>query len=363
MINNGEILIYMDDILIASASIKENLKTLSEVLVTLKKYQLELNLSKCLFLKREMEYLGYLVSCNGITMSSRHIKAILDFPYPKNIRELQSFLGLTGYFRRFIENYALKAKPLYELLKKNVEFKVNEECTKSFNLLKKELTSSPILCIYNSAAETELHTDASNQGFGAILLQRQKFGCVAPIAYYSKATSDVEKKYHSFELETLAIVKAIERFHVYLQGISFKVVTDCNSLALAMKKVNINPRIARWTLALQNYRFELVHRSSDKMKHVDCLSRNIVTINVITAEDELMYKQLTDVKLKELAENVELRGSKYFTIINGLLFRNYKDKNLFVIPESMVNSVIRMSHDDMGHVGVEKTMHGILSHY
>jgi len=296
-------------------------------------------------------------------MSSRHIKAILDFPYPKNIREVQGFLGLTGYFRRFIENYALKAKPLHELTKKNVEFKWNDECVKSFNLLKKELTSSPILCIYNSAAETELHTDASNQGFGAILLQRQKSGCMAPIAYFSKATSDVEKTYHSFELETLAIVKAIERFHVYLQGISFKVVTDCNSLALAMKKVNINPRIARWTLALQNYRFELVHRSSDKMKHVDCLSRNIVTINVITAEDELMYKQLTDVKLKELAENVELRGSKYFTIIDGLLFRNYKDKNLFVVPESMVNSVIRMNHDDMGHVGVEKTMHGILSHY
>jgi len=193
MINNGEILIYMDDILIASATIEENLKTLSKVLVTLKNYQLELNLSKCLFLKGEMEYLGYLVSCNGITMSSRHIKAILDFPYPKNIRELQGFLGLTGYFRRFIENYALKAKPFHELTKKNVEFKLNEECIKSFKLLKKELTSSPILCIYNSAAETELHTDASNQGFGTILLQRQKSGCMAPIAYFSKATSDVEK--------------------------------------------------------------------------------------------------------------------------------------------------------------------------
>lgn len=89
-------------------------------------------------------------------------------------------------------------------------------------MLKRELTSSPVLHIYNPTADTELHTDASTQGFGAILLQKQKSGVTAPIAYFSKTTNDAEKNYHSFELETLAIVKAIERFHVYLQGISFK---------------------------------------------------------------------------------------------------------------------------------------------
>jgi len=208
-----------------------------------------------------------------------------------------------------------------------------------------------------------LHTDASSRDFGAILLQKQKSGCLAPVAYFSRATSDVKKMYHSFELVTLAIERAIERFHVYLQGIFFKIVTDCNFLALAMKKVNINPRIARWTLALQNYHFELVHRPSERMKHVDCLSRNVTSINFITAKDELMYKQLTDTKLKELAESVELRGNKYFTLIDGLLFRNCKEKTLYVVPESMINSVIRLNHDDMGHVGVEKTIYSILSHY
>ncbi|CAL1689693.1 unnamed protein product [Lasius platythorax] len=234
---------------------------------------------------------------------------------------------------------------------------------KSFKLLKKELSSPPLLHIYNPKAETELHTDASSLGYGAILLQKQKNGILAPIAYFSKATSETEKHFHSYELETLAIVKAVERFHVYLQGINFKIVTDCNSLVLAFKKININPRIARWSLMLQNYHFEIVHRSGDKMRHVDCLSRNIMLINALSVEDELLYKQLMDTKLKEIAENIELKGDKHFTLINGLVFRLYKEKPLFVVPENMINNIIRIHHDEMGHVGVEKTIYGILSHY
>ncbi|NEV49188.1 hypothetical protein EUZ93_01530 [Wolbachia pipientis] len=353
----------MDDILIATSTINENLEILKETLTVLKRYQLELNWTKCLFLKIEVEYLGYLVSEKGITMNRRHIQAISEFPQPRNLRELRGFLGLTSYFRKFIKDYALKALPLQALTRKGVKFEFNNEHIESFKLLKKELISPPVLNVYNPTAETELHTDASSHGFGAILLQRRESGQMAPIAYFSKTTSNAEKSYHSFELETLAIVKAIERFHVYLQGMAFRVITDCNALTLAMKKININPRIARWTLALQNYKFELVHRSSEKMKHVDCLSRNVMTVNAITAEDELMYKQLSDIKLKELTENIELRGSKHFTIINGLLFRNYKDRNLFVIPESMINNIIKMNHDDLGHVGAEKTIYSILNHY
>lgn len=186
---------------------------------------------------------------------------------------------------------------------------------------------------------------------------------MAPIAYFSKATSSAERNYHSFELETLAIVKAVERFHVYLQGIVFRVVTDCNSLVLAMRKININPKIARWTLFLQNYRFELIHRSSEKMTHVDCLSWSVFAINLHNLEDELMYRQLSDPKLKEIAEEVELKGSKLFSVVNGLLFRAYKERSLFVVPDAMINNIIRIYHDDLEHVGCDKTLHGILGHY
>lgn len=306
LLRQNKIILYIDDILVATKTIDENLSILREVLIILKKYGLKLNLAKCSFIKREIEFLGYLVSDGGITINKRHTKAISDFEYPKNLKQLQGFLGLTNYFRRFIKDYAPKAKPLHELTKKDIAFVFGEGQKQAFDLLKREMISYPVLRIYNPAAETELHTDASNQGFGAILLQKQESGNMGPIAYFSKATNDTEKKYHSFELETLAIAKALERFHVYLHGIPFRIVTDCNALALAMKKININPRIAR-TLAFQDYRFELVHRAAEKMNHVDFLNRNVVTINAITAEDEVMYKQLTDPKLRKIADRVELK--------------------------------------------------------
>lgn len=137
------------------------------------------------------------------------------------------------------------------------------------------------------------------------------------------------------------IVKAIERFHVYLHGIKFKIVTDCNSLVMAMKKININPRIARWSLVMQNYQFELSHRSASKIIHVDCLSRNVMVVESMSFEDELLYKQLSDPKLKTLASELEITDNKNFTLINGLVFRNYRDKQLFVIPETMIDNVIR----------------------
>lgn len=362
-IRSGKILVYIDDILIPTVTIRENLNILKEVLIRLKEYGLELNLAKCTFLRKEIEYLGYLISEEGISMCKRHVQAILEFPQPRNVKEIRSFLGLTNYFRKFVKDYSIKTRSLQALVKKDKEFIFNESCIKEFEQLKMELTSPPILCIYNPIAETELHTDASSHGFGAILLQKKLDGNMAPIGYFSKATTDVEKNYHSYELETLAIVRAVERFHVYLQGINFRIVTDCNSLVLAMKKININPRIARWSFVLQNYKFELIHRASSKMGHVDCLSRNIMVINALTAEDEIMYKQLADPKIKEIAEDLETKDHKYFALIEGLVFRKYQDKHLFVVPENMVYSVIRIYHDDMGHVGIDKTIHGIVGHY
>lgn len=164
-------------------------------------------------------------------------------------------------------------------------------------------------------------------------------------------------------VETLTIVKAVERFHIYLQDVKFRVVTDCNSLVLGMKKININPRIARWSLFLQNYKCELIHRASNKMAHVDCLRSSIMVVNLISIEDEIMYKQLADPILKELAKELEAKDHKYFALIDGLVFRKYHDKHLFVVPEKMINSIIKVYHNDMGHVGIDKTMHGIMGHY
>lgn len=193
---------YMDDMVIATRSIEENLNNLKKVLIVLKQHGFELNLANSQFLKFKIEYLGYIVSQERITMSDRHKQAISDFPILKTVRHLQGSFGLTNYFRRFIRGYAKIAQQLHKLTKKSVNFVFDEEYRQSFQTLKKELTSYLVLRLYNPAAETELYTDTSESGFGAILLQKQADGKLAPIAYFSKATSDVERKYHSYELET-----------------------------------------------------------------------------------------------------------------------------------------------------------------
>lgn len=224
------------------------------------------------FLRKRVEYLGYVISENDITLSSHHTEAIQKFPQPNNVHEVQRFLGLTNYFRKFIKGYAEIARPLYNLLKKLSNFNFDSSCTKSFESLKKELIAYPVLRLYNSKAETELYTDASSQGIAGILMQKQNTGIWAPMTYFSQTTNQSETKYHSFELEMLAIIRTVERFHTYLYDLEFTVITDCNALVYAINKTNLNPRIARWILALQNYKFKVAHRPGKRTAHVDAIA-------------------------------------------------------------------------------------------
>lgn len=156
----------------------------------------------------------------------------------------------------------------------------------------------------------------------------------------------------------LAIVRAIERFHIYLYGVNFTVVTDCNALVYAVNKANLNPRIARWTLALQNYTFKLEHRPGKRMAHVDALSRQVNYLETFPIERELEFRQLQDAKLKEIANELEYNDSEKFELIQGLVYRKGADRPRFVVPDAMLNNIIRIHHDQMAHCGLEKTNQG-----
>jgi len=135
------------------------------------------------------------------------------------------------------------------------------------------LGAQPLLAIYDPKASIELHCDASSHGYGAILLQKQDDNNFHPIFYYSHRTTKTESRYHSYELGMLAIINAIKRFHIYLLGIHFNIVTDCSSVTLTLQRKDINPRIARWAIFLQNYSYDIEHRPGSRMQHVDALSR------------------------------------------------------------------------------------------
>lgn len=177
-----------------------------------------------------------------------------------------------------------------------------------------------------------------------------------PVLYFSKRTTDSESRYHSYELGMMAIVYALERFRVYLQGMSFTIVTDCNAIKMALSKKDINPRISRWVLLLQNYDYKVEHRPGERMQHVDALSRNMLVIEPLSFDQILVYKQLQDSVIRSLRHNLESSENKNFELRNGVVYRKHRNIVLFYVPELMVRNVIQTFHDDVGHVGLEKTM-------
>lgn len=264
---------------------------------------------------------------------------------------------MCSYFRKFVKDFSIIASPLYELLRKGATFKFNQEQLDAFETLKKKLIESPVLSIYNPKDPTELHYDASSRGFGAILLQRKADNCLHPIFYFSKRATEVESRYHSYELETLAIIYALKRFRIYLQGISFKIVTDCNALVMTLKKKEINPRIARSALELQNYDYSTEHRPGKKMLHVDALSRvnNILVIENNSFEFNLAICQAQDPKIEKLKTQLEREQDGTYEMRNGLIYRKKRDKVLFYVPSAMEQDLLHKYHNDFGHFGVDKT--------
>lgn len=228
------------------------------------------------FFEERVDHLGFTVSAHRFELGKEKIICVANFPEPTDLKGLKSCLGLTGYFRRFVKGFAIIARPLSDLLKKNNGFKLREEQINAFRTSKFCLLNKPILAAYNPHARTEVHTDACKIGFGACLLQEQNDEKLHPVSYYSRKTIDDEAEYHVFELEALAIVSALEPSRVYSIGIFRIVRTDCNSLKYLEVKREMNPRIARWFFRLSEYDYKIDYPKAEHNVVADALSRNPV---------------------------------------------------------------------------------------
>lgn len=362
LLSDGTVSTYLDDIIIPSEDEIENLEKLSRVLEVASKFGLRLNWSKCNFLVRTVEYLGYRIEGGTIRPSEKKTLAVTNFPTPKIIKDVQSFLGLVGYFRKFIPKFAVIARPLTQLLRDDIKFQFGAEEEHSFDQLKMALVSEPVLKLYRSGAETELHTDASKYGLGAVLLQRDsEDGLMHPIHYASWKTTPTEEKYISYELEVLAIIKSIKKFRVYLLGNKFKIVTDCKSFATTMSKKDSSLRVSHWALQLEEFQFSVEHRAGTAMRHADALSRNPVSVYMVQEDhDSLVTKiqreQVKDSELSKIMKSTKAQQEKGFLLRRGVLYRDYEGSMLLVVPNSMLHEVIYQAHD-RGHFGWKKTEH------
>ncbi|XP_033333276.2 uncharacterized protein LOC117224434 [Megalopta genalis] len=365
-------LVYIDDVLIASEGLEEAYEQLKAVLQALGTNNLTLNLAKCKFFQCKIDYLGREISEEGVRPGLYKIEAVSRAAEPRNVKEVRQFLGLAGYFRRFIRNFACKVAPLTKLLRKNVPWEWGTKESEVVKEVKRILVDRPVLAIYSPSLTTEVHTDASAIGLGAILFQKHG-GENRVVAYFSRKTTVEEQRYHSYDLETLAVVVALKTFRVYLLGIKFTIVTDCSAVRATAAKKDIQPRVARWWIYMQDFTFDIVYRPGTKLAHVDYLSRNPVECCAIdiTEAEWIKVAQLQDPSLEVVrkileSKDIQPETKQYFDkyiLKKGVLFRKTERGNKWVVPSMSRFQVVRYCHDEQGHFAVDGTLEKVREHY
>ena len=262
----------LDDIIVHGSSVKEYNERLENVLRIIQSSDLTLNRDKCQFGLERLVFMGHLLSSRGIGPADAKVSAVLNARKPENASEVKSFLGLVNYSSRYIPNLATVSGPLHELTKKNTMFKWGKSEQQSFDKLKNLLSNTEILGYYDTSAPTQVIADASPVGLGVVLVQKQKHE-YRVICYASRSLSDIEQRYSQMEKEALALVWACERFHTYLFGTDFELLTDHKPLEFIYSpKSKSSDRIERWVLRLQLYRYK-VRYIPGKDNVSDALSR------------------------------------------------------------------------------------------
>ncbi|KAA0062470.1 Ty3/gypsy retrotransposon protein [Cucumis melo var. makuwa] len=260
------LLVFFDDILVYSKGVEAHLEYLIVVFQLLRQHCLFANQKKCYFAKDRIEYLGHWVSAKGVEADQEKIKAMLEWPTPKNVREFGGFLGLTGYYHRFVVKYGAIATPLMKLTKKN-NFCWLEEATKAFEQLKRAMVALSVLALPNFQLPFEVETNASGFDLGAVLSQNRR-----PIAYFSQKLSSTAREKSVYERELMAIVLAVEKWRHYLLGHHFVVYTDQKALRHILERREIILGVQKWLMKLVGFDFEIRYRAGPENKAADALS-------------------------------------------------------------------------------------------
>jgi hypothetical protein len=329
------VLVFFDDILIYSRNLYEHQEHLKLVLSALMANCFVANQSKCKFGCEQVDYLGHIISGEGVAVDPEKVKCILAWPVPKNVKGVRGFLGLTGYYRKFIKDYGKLAKPLTELTKKD-NFLWNAEVNKAFQTLKRVMTTPPVLVLPNFDLPFEVECDAAGRGLGAVLMQQRQ-----PIAFFSKALSEGNLAKSVYEKELMALVLCIQHWRHYLLGKEFVVYTDHKSLKHFLQQRISSPDQQCWLAKLLGYQFEVKYKPGLENKAADALSRcydegemqSIISYPSWVDRQKLLDEIASDpyiIKLKQTVQ--EAPGTKPgFVIQQGILLYHGR---LVISPQS-----------------------------
>lgn len=272
------VVVYLDDLLVTGKTEQEHLEKLHKVLQRLQDSGLRVKKGKCEFGKKQIEYLGHILNSEGIYPSPAKVKAIKEAPAPTCVRELRAFLGLVNYYGKFLPNQSTLLAPLYRLLRSQVPWEWKGREQKAFDKCKESLTSDKVLVHYDLNLPVTLACDASAYGMGAVIQHKMPSGEERPIAFASRTLSPAEKKYSQIEKEGLALIFGVKKFHQYLWGRKFTLVTDHKPLLTLFGEHKSLPtmaaaRIQRWAIILSGYDYQIEYCASEKHGNADGLSR------------------------------------------------------------------------------------------
>lgn len=271
-IPRSQCVVYLDDLLVHAKDFDTALMNLREVLLAIRRAGLRLNPAKCNLLAKETTFLGHVVNGKGVATDPAKVAAVAEWPQPTNAKELQSFLGLASYYRRFVRGFATVAAPLHRLTNQGCRFEWDEACSAAFHQLKEALVRAPVLAYPDPLRPFIVDTDASGVGVGAVLSQVGEAG-ERVVAYYSCSLNQPARNYCVTRRELLAVVMAVRRFRPYLLGNKFTLRTDHASLTWLLNFKQPEGQVARWLEILQEYDFVIQHRPGHQHTNADALSR------------------------------------------------------------------------------------------
>ena len=276
------VIVFIDDILIYSKTREEHEEHLRITLETLRKEKLYAKFSKCEFWMEQVQFLGHIVSREGISVDPAKVEVVLNWERPRTPTEVRSFLGLAGYYKRFVKDFSKIATPLTKLTRKEEKFEWTPKCEESFQELKKRLTMAPVLTLPDETGNFVIFSDASHKGLGCVLMQHGKV-----IAYAFRQLKEYELRYPTHDLELAAIVFALKIWRHYLYGEKCEIYTDHKSLKYLFTQKELNMRQRRWLELIKDYDCTINYHSGKANVVADALSRK-ERINLMALSKKLV---------------------------------------------------------------------------